>query len=60
MVETFVIVKILKKKGWLKKVLILNENNEVMEFSEYEEANKIAKLFEFNCEKGWVYYVKKI
>jgi len=38
----------------------LNGLSEVMEFDDYDSANKMAQLFEVNSDSGWKYTIRKI
>ena len=41
-------------------VIILDSQNEVMEFETEEEAEKLRKLFETNSDSGHKYILKKL
>jgi hypothetical protein len=61
MKESYVIIKNVKNtNGVTVPIILLDGLSEVMEFSDYEEANKIAQLFEINSDSGWKYTVRKI
>jgi hypothetical protein len=61
MKESYVIIKNVKNSnGVTIPIILLDGLSEVMEFSDYEEANKMAQLFEINSDSGWKYTVRKI
>lgn len=61
MKESYVIIKNVKNtNGVTVPIILLDGLSEVMEFSDYEEANKMAQLFEINSDSGWKYTVRKI
>jgi len=61
MKESYVIIKNLKNtNGVTVPIILLDGLSEVMEFSDYEEANKMAQLFEINSDSGWKYTVRKV
>jgi hypothetical protein len=61
MKESYVIIKNVKNtNGVTVPIILLDGLSEVMEFSDYEEANRIAQLFEINSDSGWKYTVRKI
>jgi len=41
-------------------VIVLDHHEEVLEFDFFEEAEKMAKIFETNSDSGYEYVVKKI
>jgi hypothetical protein len=41
-------------------VIVLDHHEEVLEFDSFEEAEKMAKIFETNSDSGYEYVVKKI
>jgi hypothetical protein len=41
-------------------VILLNDETTIMDFDTYHEAEKVAKIFELNSDKGWKYTVKSI
>lgn len=57
---SYCIIKELIIKGKTQNVILLNDELTVMEFDNYETAEKLSKVFEVNSEKGWKYKVKKI
>jgi len=59
--KSYVIVKILQsKKGKPQHVLLVDSNNELLEFDNLGEAERMANIFEINSEQGFTYYVKQI
>ena len=61
MKESYIIIKNVKNtNGVIVPIILLDGLSEVMEFSDYEEANRIAQLFEINSDSGWKYTVRKI
>jgi len=61
MKESYVIIKNVKNtNGVTVPIILLDGLSEVMEFSDYEEANRIAQLFEINSDSGWKYTIRKI
>jgi hypothetical protein len=59
--DAYIIVKVITKKGGKPQhIFLVDTNNEVLEFNDKNEAEKLAELFESNSEQGWLYYVKKI
>jgi hypothetical protein len=59
--DAYIIVKVITKKGGKPQhIFLVDTNNEVLEFDDKCEAEKLAELFESNSEQGWLYYVKKI
>jgi len=59
--KPYVIVKVLQnKKGKPQHVLLLDSNNEILEFDNLSEAEYIANIFEMNSEQGFTYYVRQI
>jgi len=57
---SYCIIKELIIKGKIQNVILLNDELTVMEFDNHDTAEKMAKVFEVNSEKGWKYNVKKI
>ena len=41
-------------------VILLNDETTIMEFETYQEAEKVANIFELNSDRGWKYTVKEI
>jgi hypothetical protein len=59
--KSYVIVKVLQtKKGKPQHVLLVDTNNEILEFNDKNQAEKIANIFEINSEQGFTYYVREI
>jgi predicted HAD superfamily phosphohydrolase YqeG len=59
--KSYVIVKILQnKKGKPQHVLLIDVDNEILEFNDRNQAEKIANIFEMNSEQGFTYYVREI
>ena len=57
----FCIIKELKlENGNVQHVILLDGGAEVLEFSTWEEADRIATLFETNSDSGYKYRVRKI
>ena len=57
----FVIVKFIKnKKDVEMPVILLDTNNEILEFDTYDEAEKTKELFEKNSDSGHRYIVKEL
>ena len=58
---SYMIVKVLQtKRGKPQHVLLVDANNEILEFNSKVEAEHIANIFEINSEKGLKYYVREI
>ena len=59
--KSYVIVKILQtRRGKPQHVILIDGNNEILEFDDKSEAEYIANIFETNSDKGFIYYVKEI
>lgn len=59
--KSYVIVKILQtKKGKPQHVLLVDTNNEILEFNDKSQAEHLANIFETNSEQGFTYYVREI
>ncbi len=56
----YLITKKVKFNGVDLTVIIFDDQNEIMEFDTYEEAEKMRKLFQINSDSQHVYEVKKI
>jgi hypothetical protein len=57
----FVIVKIIKNdRGIEIPIIIIDTQDEVLEFETYEEAEKMRDIMEKNSDSGYKYKVKKI
>jgi hypothetical protein len=61
MKESYIIIKkVENSRGVTVPIVMLNGLSEVMEFDNYEEANKMAQLFEVNSDSGWKYTIRRI
>jgi len=61
MKESYIIIKkVENNRGVTVPIVMLNGLSEVMEFGNYEEANKMAQLFEVNSDSGWKYTIRRI
>ncbi len=61
MKESYIIIKkVENSRGVTVPIIMLNGLSEVMEFDDYESANKMAQLFEVNSDSGWKYTIRKI
>lgn len=59
--KSYVIVKILQtSKGKPQHVLLVDTNNEILEFNDKSKAEHLANIFEMNSEQGFTYYVREI
>jgi len=58
--ESYFIIKEMIIKHRIHNVILLNDETTIMEFETYHEAEKVAKIFELNSDKGWKYTVKSI
>jgi hypothetical protein len=59
--ETYCIVKeLVLDNGRLQNVILVDGGSEVIEFDNKEEADRLAKIFEANSEKGFKYRAKQI
>lgn len=58
----YVIIKHVKniRTGKSLPVVVLGSENEILEFSDFESAEKMRDLFSSNSDSGHVYEVKKI
>ena len=57
----FVIVKIIKNERGIEiPIIIIDTQDEVLEFETYEEAEKMKDIMEKNSDSGYKYKVKKI
>ena len=58
----YVIIKHVKnaRTGKALPVVVLGSENEILEFSDFESAEKMRDLFSSNSDSGHVYEVKKI
>jgi hypothetical protein len=58
---TFIIIKeIILPNNRKQSIVLLNGAEDVWEFQDEEEANRIALAFEKNSDSGWKYKVKEI
>lgn len=57
---SYCIIKEIIIKGKKQNVILLNDELTIMEFDNYDSADKMSKIFEINSDKGWKYNVKKI
>ena len=61
MKESYIIIKkVENSRGVTVPIVMLNGLSEVMEFDNYEEANKVAQLFEVNSDSGRKYTIRRI
>jgi hypothetical protein len=61
MKQTHIIIKeLILQNGQKQNIVLLNNAEEIWEFKDFEEAEKIAKAFEKNSDSGWKYKVKSI
>ena len=60
--EKFVIIKHIKQNttGKTVPVIIIDDQNEIMEFETHEAADEIRKVFQKNSDSDHVYEIKKI
>jgi hypothetical protein len=58
MKQSHIIIKELQN-GRKQSIVLLNIE-EIWEFEDFEEAERIAKAFEINSDSGWKYKVKSI
>jgi len=58
----YVIVKLIKMvdNNTEVPVILLDGEDEIMEFNTYDDAEKIRTLFEKNSDSGYKYVIKKI
>lgn len=57
----WVIVKNVKNDtGKVLPVILIDSQNEILEFETYEEAERVKNLFETNSDSGHKYEIKKI
>ena len=56
----YLITKKMKHNGVDVTVIMFDDQNEIMEFDTFEEAEKVRKLFQVNSDSQHVYEVKKI
>jgi hypothetical protein len=60
--EKFVIIKHIANQRTGKKlpVIIIDDQNEIMEFESFEEAQNIQRIFQKNSDSDHTYEIKKI
>lgn len=59
--EKFCIIKeLVLPNGIIQNVVLLDGGSEVLEFSDWHEAQHISDLFETNSDSGYKYRVKRI
>lgn len=56
----YLITKKMKYNGSDLTVIMFDDQNEIMEFDTFDEAEKMRKLFQVNSDSQHVYEVKKI
>lgn len=56
----YLITKKMKHNGADLTVIMFDDQNEIMEFDTFDEAEKMRKLFQVNSDSQHVYEVKKI
>lgn len=56
----YLITKKMKYNGADLTVIMFDDQNEIMEFDTFDEAEKMRKLFQVNSDSQHVYEVKKI
>jgi hypothetical protein len=61
-VVMYLIVKMIKQNTSevTLPVVLLNSEDEVMEFDTFDEAEKIRSIFEKNSDSGYKYTIKKV
>jgi hypothetical protein len=61
MKQTHIIIKeLILQNGQKQNIVLLNNAEEIWEFKDFEEAERIAQAFEKNSDSGWKYKVKSI
>jgi hypothetical protein len=55
-----IIKKMINEKGIIIPVIVLDYEDEILEFDTQEEAEKIKETFQKNSDSGYQYVVKKI
>lgn len=55
-----IIKELILENGAKQNVILVDSLSEIIEFDTYEEANKVAKIFEKNSDLKLRYIVKKI
>lgn len=58
--QSFCIIKEMIIKHRKHNVILLNDETTIMEFETYQDAEKVANIFELNSDRGWKYTVKEI
>ena len=59
--EHYCIVKMVKSvNGKELPVIMLDSHDEVWEFDDFEDAERIANILEKNSDSGYRYWVKKV
>lgn len=60
MEKRFIIVKLVISQVGKKMPVVLTQGDQIWEFESYEEAEKMAEIFEVNSDSGWEYKVKEV
>jgi hypothetical protein len=61
MKQTHIIIKeLILQNGQKQNIVLLNNAEEIWEFKDFEEAERIAQAFEKNSDSGWKYKVRTI
>jgi hypothetical protein len=55
-----IIKKMINEKGIIIPVIVLDYDDEILEFDTQDEAEKIKETFQKNSDSGYQYVVKKI
>ena len=59
--EKYIIIKnVMNQNGIPMPVILLNGNDEILEFDSVQEAEQLVKLFQTNSDSGHQYSVRKI
>lgn len=59
--ETYIIIKeLILSNGQKQNIILLTNAEEIWEFNNKEEAERIAQNLEVNSDSGWKYKVKTI
>ena len=59
--EKYIIIKnVMNQNGIPMPVILLNGNDEVLEFDSIQEAERLVELFQTNSDSGHQYSVRKI
>lgn len=59
--ETYIIIKeLILNNGQKQNIILLTNAEEIWEFNNKEEAERIAQNLEVNSDSGWKYKVKTI